>query len=56
MVLSYDGVYLWKMAVEKAKSFEVNDVCKALKDGLKLRSAPAARLRARKNMHMTKNV
>ena len=23
MVLSYDGVYLWKAAVEKARSFEV---------------------------------
>src|SRR5215218_7171352 len=28
MVLSYDGVYLWKAAVEKAKSFAVDDVRK----------------------------
>src|SRR6187200_2845248 len=34
MVLSYDGVYLWKAAVEKAKSFEVDKVNAALESGI----------------------
>ena len=34
MVLSYDGVYLWKKAVEKAGSFEVDKVVKALESGI----------------------
>ena len=34
MVLSYDGVYLWKAAVEKAGSFEVDKVREALQSGL----------------------
>ncbi len=55
MVLSYDGVYLWKMAVEKAKSFEVNDVRKALKDGISF-EGPGGTVTSQKNMHMTKNV
>src|SRR3982751_1144520 len=34
MVLSYDGVYLWKKAVEAAKSFEVPKVIAALEKGI----------------------
>jgi len=34
MVLSYDGVYLWKAAVEKAKSFDVEKVVAELEKGL----------------------
>src|SRR5215210_7694719 len=34
MVLSYDGVYLWKAAVEKAGSFDVDKVVAALEEGI----------------------
>jgi urea transport system substrate-binding protein len=34
MVLSYDGMYLWKAAVEKAGSFDVDAVRKAWKSGI----------------------
>ena len=34
MVLSYNGVYLWKAAVEQAKSFEVEKVVAALESGI----------------------
>ena len=43
MVLSYDGVYLWKAAVEKAKSFEVDKVREALEERHLASTAPAAR-------------
>ncbi len=33
MVLSYDGVYLWKAAVEKAGTFDVDKV----RDGARVR-------------------
>ena len=55
MVLSYDGVYLWKAAVEKSKSFAVNDVRKALQAGLTF-DGPGGTVTSQKNMHMTKNV
>jgi urea transport system substrate-binding protein len=55
MVLSYDGVYLWKAAVEKAKSFEVDKVREALKSGLSF-DGPGGTVKSQKNMHMTKNV
>ena len=55
MVLSYDGVYLWKAAVEKAKSFEVDKVREALKDGLSF-EGPGGKVTTQKNMHLTKNV
>jgi urea transport system substrate-binding protein len=54
MVLSYAGVYLWKAAVEKAGSFEVDKVREALYgttfDG------PGAKYIVQKNHHVTKNV
>ena len=34
MALSYDGVYLWKAAVEKAQSFDPEKVMKALESGV----------------------
>jgi urea transport system substrate-binding protein len=55
MVLSYDGVYLWKAAVEKAKSFEVDAVRKELQAGLSF-EGPGGKVTSQKNMHMTKNV
>ena len=33
MVLSYDGAYLWKAAVEKAGSFDVDKVRAVLESG-----------------------
>jgi urea transport system substrate-binding protein len=55
MVLSYDGVYLWKAAVEKAGSFEVDKVREALKSGLSF-DGPGGKVTTQKNMHLTKNV
>ncbi len=55
MVLSYDGVYLWKAAVEKAKSFEVDKVREALQAGLSF-DGPGGKVTSQKNMHLTKNV
>ncbi len=55
MVLSYDGVYLWKAAVEKAKSFDVDKVREALKAGVSF-DGPGGTVKSQKNMHVTKNV
>jgi urea transport system substrate-binding protein len=55
MVLSYDGVYLWKAAVEKAKSFEVDKVREALQSGIAF-EGPGGKVTTQKNMHLTKNV
>ncbi|MEI6713300.1 MAG: urea ABC transporter substrate-binding protein [Verrucomicrobiota bacterium] len=55
MVLSYDGVYLWKAAVEKAGSFDVDKVRAALQGGLSF-DGPGGKVTSQKNMHMTKNV
>ena len=55
MVLSYDGVYLWKAAVEKAKSFEVDKVREALQSGLSF-AGPGGKVTTQKNMHLTKTV
>ena len=55
MVLSYDGVYLWKAAVEKAGSFEVDKVRAALKSGISF-DGPGGTVTTQKNMHLTKNV
>ncbi len=53
MVLSYTGVYLWKQAVEKAGSFEVDAVRKAL-PGTSFES-PAGLITMQDNHHATKN-
>src|SRR3954470_1675158 len=55
MVLSYDGVYLWKAAVEKAKSFAVDDVRKQLQSTLSF-AGPGGTVKTQSNMHVTKNV
>lgn len=55
MVLSYDGMYLWKAAVEKAGSFDVDKVRAALKSGISF-DGPGGNVTTQKNMHLTKNV
>ena len=55
MVLSYDGVYLWKKAVEKAKSFDVEKVVAALEAGISF-DGPGGTVTSLKNHHVTKNV
>jgi len=55
MVLSYDGVYLWKAAVEKAKSFDVEKVVAELEKGLSF-DGPGGKVTTQKNHHLTKNV
>ena len=55
MVLSYDGVYLWKAAVEKAGSFDVDKVRAAWKSGLSF-EGPGGKVTTQPNMHLTKNV
>ena len=55
MVLSYDGVYLWKNAVEKAGSFDVEKVVAALESGITF-DGPGGAVATQKNHHLTKNV
>ena len=55
MVLSYNGVYLWKAAVEKAGSFEPAKVMEALKSGISF-VGPGGKVTSQKNHHLTKNV
>lgn len=56
MVLSYDGVYLWKKAVEKAKSFDVDKVREALESGDISFDGPGGKTTMQKNHHTIKNV
>lgn len=55
MVLSYNGVYLWKKAVEKAGSFDVDKVNAALESGIPF-DGPGGTVTTQKNRHLTKNV
>lgn len=55
MVLSYNGVYLWKKAVEQAKSFDVPKVIAALEKGISF-DGPAGTVKTQANHHLTKNV
>jgi urea transport system substrate-binding protein len=55
MVLSYNGVYLWKAAVEKAGSFDVDKVVAALESGIEF-EGPGGTVTSQKNHHLTKNV
>jgi urea transport system substrate-binding protein len=55
MVLSYNGVYLWKAAVEKAGTFDVDAVIKALESGISF-DGPGGTVTSQKNHHLTKNV
>ena len=56
MVLSYDGVYLWKAAVEAAGSFDVDKVREALESGSVSFGGPGGKITMLKNHHATKNV
>ena len=56
MVLSYNGVYLWKAAVEKAKSFDVDKVRKELESGEISFNGPGGKTTMNANHHTTKNV
>jgi urea transport system substrate-binding protein len=56
MVLSYAGVYLWKAAVEEAKSFDVDKVRKVLESGKISFDGPGGTVTMQKNHHLTKNV
>jgi urea transport system substrate-binding protein len=56
MVLSYNGVYLWKNAVEKAGSFEVDKVRVALESGDIKFDGPGGKTTMQKNHHTVKNV
>jgi len=55
MVLSYVGVYLWKAAVEKAGSFDVDKVREALEAGVSF-DGPGGKVTMQKNHHVTKTV
>ena len=55
MVLSYDGVYLWKACVEKAGTFDVDAVRKAWKSGISF-NGPGGKVTTQPNMHLTKTV
>jgi urea transport system substrate-binding protein len=56
MVLSYDGVYLWKAAAEKAGSFDVDKVRTELETGKISFKGPGGVNTMNKNHHTTKNV
>jgi len=56
MVLSYDGAYLWKAAVEKAGSFDVDKVRDALESETIGFDGPGGKITMNKNHHATKNV
>jgi urea transport system substrate-binding protein len=56
MVLSYDGVYLWKKAVEKAGSFDVDKVRTVLESGDISFDGPGGKITMQPNHHATKNV
>jgi urea transport system substrate-binding protein len=56
MVLSYDGVYLWKQAVEKAGTFDVDKVREVLESGTIKFDGPGGSTTMQPNHHTTKNV
>ena len=56
MVLTYDGVYLWKAAVEKAGSFDVDKVREVLESGDIAFDGPGGKVTMQKNHHVTKDV
>ena len=56
MVLSYDGVYLWKEAVEKAGTFDVDAVRKVLESGTISFNGPGGLITVQPNHHCTKTV
>ncbi|MGC3992242.1 MAG: transporter substrate-binding protein [Chthoniobacteraceae bacterium] len=56
MVLTYDGVYLWKKAVEKAGSFDVDKVREALESGDISFGGPGGKVTVQKDHYVTKTV
>jgi urea transport system substrate-binding protein len=56
MVLSYDGVNLWKEAVEKAGTFDVDPVRAVLESGDISFDGPGGMTTMKKNHHTVKNV
>jgi urea transport system substrate-binding protein len=56
MVLTYDGVYLWKKAVEKAGSFDVDKVRTALESGDISFVGPGGKVTVQPDHYVTKNV
>ncbi len=56
IVLSYNGVYLWKKAVEKAGTFDVDAVRKVLESGDISFQGPGGKITVQANHHCTKNV
>jgi urea transport system substrate-binding protein len=56
MVLSYDAINLWKEAVEKAGSFDVDKVRTVLESGTISFDGPGGKVTFQKNHHLTKNV
>jgi urea transport system substrate-binding protein len=56
MVLSYNGAYLWKAAVEKAGTFDVDPVRDTLESGTIRFDGPGGKTTMQKNHHTTKNV
>ncbi len=56
IVLSYSGVYLWKMAVEKAGTFDVDTVRNVLESGEISFEGPGGKITVQANHHCTKNV
>jgi urea transport system substrate-binding protein len=56
MVLSYDGVYLWKQAVEKAGTFDVDKVRETLESGDISFNGPGGKTTMQKNHHTVSNV
>jgi urea transport system substrate-binding protein len=56
IVLSYSGVYLWKKAVEKAGTFDVDAVRSVLESGAISFEGPGGTITVQANHHCTKNV
>ena len=56
MVLSYDGVYLWKAAAEKAGSFDVDKVRTVLESGTISFDGPGGKITMLKNHHTQHDV
>jgi len=56
MVLSYDGVYLWKAAAEKAGSFDVDKVRTALESGDISFTGPGGKVTVQPDHYVTKTV
>jgi urea transport system substrate-binding protein len=56
MVLSYDGLYLWKAAVEKAGTTDVDKLRDVIESGAVSFNGPGGKITLLKNHHATKNV